>query len=406
MAEKQTTTITVPAPDPSNVQAVKHFVFNETGNIMLATTDESSVQIQQSVRDVFAEVAVFFAGMTKAISTTVDPDSKTGRHYSLYNYDALEAIIDGSGCFIHVAEEDVDYKISSWGADFSKDLVMSLLGLATGTGELAFANAVVSSIGKEGVNISGDSTKSDSEVANIFFVCEYLLGMPVVSAIVVRAQATMASQTFQLGPCFKEHTEQRTLEFHKDTYMFVTPSFIEAYSGDLDKGMSDPAFLTLTGNFQKILTRTPLILDVTTTDRIPVDAPTKLALGRTYRIGGNFFGPSSTMWTPEGQTAPVSQPAKIEILDGAGQPAKTKGGTPLIVEPTTFAWNDSLIEFSVGLQGNAQWDPSKDKDETDEFTIRITLAPKPVGKNEAKGALPKPIIAAAPRGYRFAPAED
>ena len=53
--------------DPNNVQVKKGFVFNETGNIMMATTDMDSAEIEQSVRDVFAEVSVFFGAMTKAL---------------------------------------------------------------------------------------------------------------------------------------------------------------------------------------------------------------------------------------------------------------------------------------------------------------------------------------------------
>ena len=122
----QVTEIKSPDADPNNVQAKKRFIFNETGNIMLATTDDNTDSIEKSVRDVFAEVSVFFAAMTKAISTTVDPDSKSGRFYSLYNYDALESVIDGSGCFIRVAEEDVSYTIKSWGVNFSQDLIKAL----------------------------------------------------------------------------------------------------------------------------------------------------------------------------------------------------------------------------------------------------------------------------------------
>jgi hypothetical protein len=378
------TKITVPGEDPNNVQAKKHFVFNETGNIMLSTTDEKSDTIDKGVRDVFAEVSVFFAAMTKAISTTVDPDSKTGRYYSLYNYDALEAVIDGSGCFIHVAQQDVTYSINSWGVNFSKDLIKSLLGLATGTGELAFASAMVSSIGEEGLNISGDSTKSDSEVANIIFVCEYLLGMPIVSAIVVRAKASMASQTFTLGPCFKEHTESRDLQFHKDTYMFVTPSFIANYAGDLDKGMSDPAFLTLTSNFQKILTRTPLILNVTTTDRVPMDAPANLKIGQRYRLGGNFFGPSTIDANSKKETGVPLTGAKVELMKADGTIAADH---PI----GTVYWSDESIDFSVG--GTVATGT-----EGQLYTIKVTMPPKTSGTQGDHGT-PQVIVMTSPRAF-------
>tara|TARA_Y100000593_G_scaffold623_1_gene1148 strand:- start:207 stop:962 length:756 start_codon:yes stop_codon:yes gene_type:complete len=230
--------------DPNNVEVKKGFVFNETGNIMMATTDMDSAEIEKSVRDVFAEVSVFFGAMTKALD-------KAGK--SLYDYDALQKIIDESGCFVHVQEEDITHKSNSWGANFSQELVKACLGLATGTGGLAFAKAMVSSVGKEGVNISGNSNHQTSKASNIIFVCEYLLGMPVISAIVITCDTSENSQALSIGPCIKEQSTSTTLKLHKDTYMFVTPAFIHQYSQDLVDGLNDPEFSVLTQKFDEYL---------------------------------------------------------------------------------------------------------------------------------------------------------
>ena len=40
--------------DPNNQEVKKGFVFNETGNIMMATTDMTNTTIEKEVRDVFA----------------------------------------------------------------------------------------------------------------------------------------------------------------------------------------------------------------------------------------------------------------------------------------------------------------------------------------------------------------
>jgi len=252
--------------DPNNVEVKKGFVFNETGNIMMSTTDMQSQEIEQSVRDVFAEVSVFFAAMTKALEKNAADDMKgidkdgtiTGTkgnayNFSLYDYNALKKIIDNSGCFIQVNEEDVNHKTDSWGVTFSKELVEAVLGLATGTGELAFAKAMVSSIGKAGLQISRRTTSDSKKVANIIFVCEYLLGMPVISAIVITADMETQSQSFKAGPCFSEESTSTDLTIHKDTYMFVTPAFIKQYSGDLISGINDPDFEKLTGIFSSYL---------------------------------------------------------------------------------------------------------------------------------------------------------
>ncbi len=90
---------------------------------MMATTDEDSSVIQQSVRDILAEVSVFFAALTCAIATTNNPN--TNEPYSIYNYTALQQIIAGSGLFIHVTQMDLVHKTMYVGAQFSKELVAS-----------------------------------------------------------------------------------------------------------------------------------------------------------------------------------------------------------------------------------------------------------------------------------------
>ncbi len=346
------TPVPLPQPDPFNTQAVKRYVFNETGNIMMATTDTTSDTIQQSVRDVFAEVAVFFAAMTKAISETVNPlgpPNPDGSlpYYSLYNYDALESVVDGSGYFVHVNEEDVSYTTSSWGASFSQELLEAVLGLATGSGALAFATAMVASMGQEGLNISGQSSSRTSKVANIIFVCEYLLGMPIVSALVVTADSSTVAQTVKVGPCFQEQSSSTKMTVHKDTYMFVPPAFIRQYAADLNTGMNDPDYMSLIMQLQSLVERTPGlsggVWQVVQGDApVAVEAPGPLVSGNTYAVYGQYLG---------------------QNVKGKSALALSPGGTGLTV--TAGVWDDSGIEFTVGnTSGN----------DADNQAIQVTLA--------------------------------
>lgn len=326
------TPLSLPQNNPYNVQAVKRYVFNETGNIMLATTDEQTDTIQQAVRDVFAEVSVFFGAMTKAISQTINPNGKPDAdgnkpYYNLYNYDALQAVIDGSGYFVRVNEEDVSYTTSSWGANFSKELIEAVLGLATGAGALSFATAMVNSMGKEGVSISGQSSSMHSKVANVIFVCEYLLGMPIVSAIVVTADSKTVSQTVKVGPCFKEQSSSTTMTVHKETFMFVTPAFIKQYAGDLSSIMNDPEYLKLIMELESLVERTPRIEGVYNvegggTPELVNDGST-LANATKYAIFGEYLGRLG-----QGKTALEFEP-----------------NTGLTV--TVSSWNNNGIEFHV-----------------------------------------------------------
>lgn len=98
---------------------------------MIATTETDSSNMDESSRRVFNEVSVFFAAMTRAITNTPRPGSN--ENYSIYNYEALAKVIGGSGCFIHCTQEDIKYTSSSFGANFSKELLSALLALPTKT---------------------------------------------------------------------------------------------------------------------------------------------------------------------------------------------------------------------------------------------------------------------------------
>ncbi|WP_347312678.1 hypothetical protein [Defluviimonas sp. SAOS-178_SWC] len=345
------TKLTVPDPDPFNLQAVKRYVFNETGNIMMASTEIGSEEISQEVRDVFAEVSVFFSAMTRAMATTIN--KKTGKFYSIYDYEAIEGIVGGSGLFIQVSQEDVTHEISSWGVTVSRELIEGLLGLATGSGELVFAQAMISSIAKRGLSISGKSDKSDGRVGTIVFVCEYLMGMPIVSALVCYVDSKIASQSFKLGPCIQEQTSSLHLLLHKDTYMFVTPNFIRKYGGDLLSVESDLEYLELVDFLQDLVERKPTVTAVETDSG--ATAVNALTTGQTYHILGVFLteigevpadmkvsftvdfegGESMPVGDPQGnmvsftptkampKASPATIVAHLEPVTGSTPPAKT-----------------------------------------------------------------------------------
>lgn len=293
-AQIAATTLVAPAPNPKNVEATTYYVFNETGNIMMASTIDTNSEIPEEVRELFAEVAVFFAGMTRAMATTTNPDTK--QPYSLYNYNALQNVIDGSGLFVHVTEEDVQYKTTKMGAEFSQDLVQALLGLATGTGELNFAAAMVQSIGNEAINIGATTSTTNSKVGNIVFVCEYLLGMPMVSAIVVYVDASKNQTVFNVGPCIKGGSTHIQMTLHKDTYMFVTPKFIKKYAGDLDSINRDPEYLEMINWLSGLLLATPTIFDLVDVENNFSVVPNNgvLTVGNAYALQGQFFPPNTT----------------------------------------------------------------------------------------------------------------
>lgn len=294
MADDTTfTKLTIPAQDPHNVQATKYYIFNETGNIMMASTDEMASEIPQSARDLFAEVSVFFAAMTRAISTTENP--LTGEPYSIYNYTALRKIIAGSGLFVHVTQSDLTHNTSSTGVTLSKELLEGLLGLATGVGAMSFAQGMLASIGKEGLRIGLNTEDKESAVANIIFICEYLLGMPTISAMVVYANVADNRTVFELGPCIKVESGSFNLKMHKDTYLFVTPKFVREYSEDLASIASNSVFNDFVEYLRAILTDVPKITEVQDSNDQKVEPGSALVPGDSYQILGVNLGRTKTV---------------------------------------------------------------------------------------------------------------
>ncbi|HEY8902686.1 MAG TPA: hypothetical protein VIM48_03200, partial [Chthoniobacterales bacterium] len=242
------------ATNPMVVEKKKYFVFNQTGNVMVSTTVDTSAEIQAQAQKLFNEVTVFFAAMSKAITTTVNPlaeDKKTP--YSIYNYDALAKVILKSGFFINTTREDISYSSSSFGVDFSRELITGLLGLPTGAGGLAFASSLIAAMGSEGVRLQASSTEKNSKVAHIVFVCEYLLGMPMVSAIVTYVDSSEANRIVKAGPCASAESKEIKMNLHKDVYMFVTPTFIKEYSGDLNSTSQNEDFGAFTSHLKDLL---------------------------------------------------------------------------------------------------------------------------------------------------------
>jgi hypothetical protein len=129
------TQLTPPSQDTKdyNVPAVKHYVFNETGNIMLATTQGQGAAVSPSAMALFEEVAVFFAAMTKAITTTPRPGATPPYaptdYYTIYDYAALEGIVNGSGMFVNVNREDLQYSTKSVTVTFNIEFIEAVLGV-------------------------------------------------------------------------------------------------------------------------------------------------------------------------------------------------------------------------------------------------------------------------------------
>jgi len=339
--------------------AERFYTFNHSGNIMLSTTEKDTKEIPKEVNEIFSEVSVFFSAMIKAISQTIDPKSREiygyEKYYSIYNHEAIAAVINGSNYFVNTAKQQYIYNVDLNDDDFGRKIISDLLGIDVHSHALTFtknmfssltrslnhflnnedvdivtevinevvrdkegnmsenntlfaakasndilseedeklatsdlltdleldpkteATAFISGIDKKLINstrkilnengyaINNSEIKSSiqelsndrllkNKSGNIIFVCEYVMGMTFISAIVIYIDFNeMANFTNLL----KAKSTNSTVDilFYQDTYTFITPKVIKQFSKDLNSSNTNEDYLFLIDDFKKILER-------------------------------------------------------------------------------------------------------------------------------------------------------
>lgn len=169
----------------------KHYVFNETGNILLSCTEESRKDFGSNISDIFTDISVFFAAMTQAMALTENP--ATGKPFSVYNYRAIRSILGQSGMFVETNVQEMEFASKRVGDDLGKDFVEQVLGRQFGGNKLPFTRAMFNGMkyqakDKRGQILSDASKLATQQNGSLFFVCEVLMGIPQVSAILVKLE--------------------------------------------------------------------------------------------------------------------------------------------------------------------------------------------------------------------------
>lgn len=202
----------------------KYFTLNQTGNIMISSTAEKEADISENVKETFQKVIVFFGAWTVALNK---------KQKTLYDYDAIASIIGGSGLFIKMHEENRKFRYSSKGLTLNTAIISNVLsGFASmgGTTALSIARTVVGTMGHE-LTLSATNNQADKKIAHLLFVCENLLGMPIVSVLLFNTTANQ-SESVTKSNCHETLDKEVNMAYHQDTFMFVDPQFINKFTED------------------------------------------------------------------------------------------------------------------------------------------------------------------------------
>jgi len=228
---------------PQYLPLAKHYVFNETGNILLCATADSIQHFNEDIRNSFMDISVFFTAMTKAVHSTINP--VTRKPFSIYNYQVLKNILNQSGMFVETNVESGVFSSQGVGAPLGKALIQTILNRNFSESQLRFSRGMFNGMGYQ--KVSSDQWKKMSKderrfcrSGNIFFIGELLLGVPQTSAVLVKIDPYTVSRDpektrhniFDLGNAAgeNEHEYQQELRYwtyKKRTYLFVPPRFFK-----------------------------------------------------------------------------------------------------------------------------------------------------------------------------------
>lgn len=158
---------------------IQKYAINQTGNIFVSMSEGLSEEARTEFSRICQEVSVFFASLTKAISSVTNP--ATNKPYSIYNYEALNRVIRNSNLFVPLQSQDYIFISSLSGTELAEELMQTILNVKLPKEDLGFATETLNSMASE--DSEGDDD-SDTRAANIVFKCESMMGMPMVTVIV------------------------------------------------------------------------------------------------------------------------------------------------------------------------------------------------------------------------------
>lgn len=214
------------AAPPDDTQAPIQFRMDVLGHVLVATTTDQPPASIAAAADMFQECSVLLAAVTVALG-------KKGK--TLFDYAAVRPILMGCGDFVSMGISDrsfhSDDKSLTLDMAVIADVMASFIGIET-TAALGtitnIAKTVVSNVGQQ-LTFSKSDTDSTKKIGHLMFVCQNLMGAPMVSLSYFYSSYA-ESMSKITTPCATTSATTIDFTFHQEDYMFVSPAAIKKYS--------------------------------------------------------------------------------------------------------------------------------------------------------------------------------
>ena len=207
-------------PVSRSVDSTIYNLLNETGTILIRTTVPPSEPLPPEVRDEFTAVMAFYAGMTRAMTFTPNPE--TGKPFSLFNYHAIERIVDNSGRFSKVSTDTLHFHTWATAEAFGRKLYHRLFGVKFGSRETRTISAVLETMGSEAIRMLEADNTQEYKAGHITFILEYLAGIPSITAKAIYIDCNSHRKGLKRAP-WRHH---RFSFFHRTSWTIQVENFL------------------------------------------------------------------------------------------------------------------------------------------------------------------------------------
>lgn len=210
----------------------KYYTFDERGHIMVVTTSADTENIAPEVQKTFQKVIVFFGAWTAALAR---------KGHTIMDYEAVNKLIAASGNFVSTNKEKRSYHSDSTSASLNTSIIGAVLGTDITGGGMAIAKKTLAIIGGE-LTSSFQQQQTDKEIAHLLFICESLMGMPIVTVSLFHTKASQY-EWVQKTNCEKVSRQTVQFDFESDDYMFVDPDYINQFTSEFEKSDAYEKFI-------------------------------------------------------------------------------------------------------------------------------------------------------------------
>lgn len=232
--------ISVNSPSFKEGEVQKYYTFDQTGSIMLSTTESNYSEIDPDVKELFKKAGVFLAAVVAALSR---------KNKTLFDYDALDQIITKSGIFANLDRQDREFNYSSTELTLNTAIISDALANINALGgALDIAKRIIDSLGSK-IRAASSSTSDSKKIAHLLLICENLMGLPIVTVSIFYVDSK-ETQEVSKSNCHEHVHNAVKFKYYQSIYMFVEPGYISKFSEEFKK---DPAYEELISQLEEYI---------------------------------------------------------------------------------------------------------------------------------------------------------